>query len=164
MKYSEKYDVYIDDDLVIYSYKYHSDKLTQNKIGSNGKYPTVTTKLGKCFIHRIVYETFVGEIPPDYQIDHINTIKTDYRLENLRLVTPKENMANPITREHLDHVLKNNRKDCLNGRKKTPVEPKTEFNRKFREHYNMVMADDPKLYDRERSWYRKHNKKCRWEN
>ena len=162
MRYNEKYDVYIDDDLVFYSYKYNGDKLSQNKIGSNGSYPTVTTKLGHCYIHRIVYETFVGEIPPGYQIDHINTIKTDYRIENLRLVTPKENMANPITRAHLNRVLKK-RKDCFNGRKITPVEPRSEFNRKFREHYNMVMADDPKLYDKERNWYKRHNKKCRWE-
>ena len=159
----EKYDVYIDDDLVIYSYKFHGDKLSQKKIGSNGSYPTVRTKLGHRFIHRIVYETFVGEIPEGYQIDHINTNKLDYRLENLRLVTAKENMANPITRKHLNNVLKH-RKDCLNGRKIIPVQPRTEFNRKFREHYNMVMADDPKLYDRERNWYKRHNKKCRWEN
>lgn len=163
MRYNEKYDVYVDDDLVIYSYKYNGDKLTQNKIGSNGNYPTVNTKLGKCFIHRIVYETFVGEIPDGYQIDHINTIKTDYRIENLRLVTAKENMANEITRSHLNKVIKH-RKDCLNGRKITPVKPRTEFNIKFREHYNMVMADDPNLYDKERSWYKRHNNKCRWEN
>ena len=31
MKYNEKYDVYIDDDLVIYSYKFHGDKLSQKK-------------------------------------------------------------------------------------------------------------------------------------
>lgn len=163
MKYNEKYDVYIDDDLVIYRMN-KNGKLIQRSISSNGSYPIIhLTNKPNVYVHRLVYETFVGEIPKGYQIDHINTIKTDYRIENLRLVTPKENMANPITRAHLNRVIKK-RKDCLNGRKITPVEPKTEFNRKFREHYNMVMADDPKLYDKERNWYKRHNKKCRWEN
>lgn len=31
-------------------------------------------------------------------IDHINTDTMDYRIENLRWVTPKENSNNPITK------------------------------------------------------------------
>lgn len=41
--------------------------------------------------HRLVYETFIGEIPEGMQVNHINEIKTDNRLENLNLMTPKEN-------------------------------------------------------------------------
>lgn len=47
--------------------------------------------------HRLVYEAFIGEIPQELEIDHINTIRSDNRLENLRVVTHKENMNNPIT-------------------------------------------------------------------
>lgn len=57
-------------------------------------------------VHRIIYETFVGEVPDGYEIDHINTIKTDYRLSNLRCVTPKENKNNPLTKEHLKKAMK----------------------------------------------------------
>lgn len=42
-------------------------------------------------IHRLVYETFVGKIPDDMQCNHINERKDDNRLENLNLMTPKEN-------------------------------------------------------------------------
>lgn len=42
-------------------------------------------------IHRLVYKAFVGEIPDGMQVNHINEIKSDNRLENLNLMTPKEN-------------------------------------------------------------------------
>lgn len=42
-------------------------------------------------IHRVVYETFVGIIPEGFVVDHINDKKDDNRLENLQLLTPKDN-------------------------------------------------------------------------
>lgn len=42
--------------------------------------------------HRLVYLTFVGEIPDGYVIDHINGIRDDNRVENLRCITQSENM------------------------------------------------------------------------
>lgn len=41
--------------------------------------------------HRIVWEAFNGPIPEGMQINHINEKKDDNRLENLNLMTPKEN-------------------------------------------------------------------------
>ena len=71
----------------------------------NAKHPTGYCQIGLCrggkqkhlMVHRLVYESFVGPIPAGMQIDHINTIRDDNRLSNLRVVTPKENNANPIT-------------------------------------------------------------------
>lgn len=51
--------------------------------------------------HRVIWFYFNGEIPEGYEIDHINGIKNDNRLENLRCVTHTENMNNPITKEKL---------------------------------------------------------------
>lgn len=42
-------------------------------------------------VHRLVIETFIGPIPEGMHINHKNGIKTDNRLENLEIVTPKEN-------------------------------------------------------------------------
>lgn len=49
--------------------------------------------------HRFVYECFNGLIEGRMVIDHINTKKTDNRIENLRAVTYAENNANPITKQ-----------------------------------------------------------------
>lgn len=72
---------------------------------------TFKNKDGKpigCYRHRVIWYYFNGEIPESYEIDHINGIKTDNRLENLRLVTPKENMNNPVTRTKMIETVWNN--------------------------------------------------------
>lgn len=57
------------------------------------------------YIHRLVYETFVGEIPEGMQIDHRDGNTQNNRLDNLRCVTPKENVYNPVTRpKHIDAI------------------------------------------------------------
>lgn len=45
----------------------------------------------KYLVHRLEYEAFYGRIPQGMQVNHINEIKSDNRLENLNLMTPKEN-------------------------------------------------------------------------
>lgn len=51
-------------------------------------------------IHRLVYETFVGPIPKGMVIDHINGIKDDNRLENLRCISQSENAINAQKNGH----------------------------------------------------------------
>ena len=68
-------------------------------------YRSVTFKCdaGKivAYVHRLVYETFVGPIPEGMVIDHINADRDDNSVVNLRCVTHKENANNPITYERL---------------------------------------------------------------
>lgn len=44
--------------------------------------------------HRVIWEIFNGEIPHGMNIDHINGVRSDNRIENLRLVTKEGNAKN----------------------------------------------------------------------
>jgi hypothetical protein len=45
----------------------------------------------RCRVHRLVWEAFNGSIPDGIECNHLNERKDDNRLENLNLMTPKEN-------------------------------------------------------------------------
>jgi len=47
-------------------------------------------------IHRMVYEAWVGPIPPGMQINHLNGIKSDNRIENLEMCTPQQNIEHSV--------------------------------------------------------------------
>lgn len=76
-----------------------NDKSRKEKILRSGKdrggYSQVALykdgKAKKFLVHRLVWESFNGPIPKGYEINHINEEKTDCRLENLNLMTRKEN-------------------------------------------------------------------------
>lgn len=72
--------------------KEHLRKIQKNKYGYLMLFLSKEGKQKGFTIHRLVYEAFVGEIPQGMQVNHINEIKTDNRLENLNLMTPKENI------------------------------------------------------------------------
>lgn len=52
-------------------------------------------------IHRLVAMYFVPNPENKPYVDHINTDRTDNRPENLRWVSAKENMNNPISKERM---------------------------------------------------------------
>lgn len=86
----------------IISYKDGRDRPTKEKlmklyIDSSGYYMCNLRKDKKTFykrIHILVYETFVGEIPENMVIDHINRDKLDNRMDNLRCVQQSINSMN----------------------------------------------------------------------
>lgn len=57
-------------------------------------------------IHRLIATAFIPNPDNKPYIDHINTIKDDNRIENLRWVTSQENNNNPLTRKHLSEAMK----------------------------------------------------------
>jgi hypothetical protein len=48
--------------------------------------------------HRWLAMTFLEDFDSKLDVDHINGIRTDNRVENLRMCTRKENLNNPITK------------------------------------------------------------------
>lgn len=57
------------------------------------------------YMHRFIWKELVGPIPKGYEIDHINGIRTDNRLENLRCIPQDENKRNTKTREDRDRKM-----------------------------------------------------------
>lgn len=50
-------------------------------------------------VHRLVAEAFLGNIPNGWEVDHKNGIKTDNRVDNLRLLTHRENVIEAFKRK-----------------------------------------------------------------
>lgn len=172
MKYNAKYDRYVTKGGLVYRYDSKQDKLVLCKLTqSKDGYlvcGVIKPKRKTIRVHRMVYETFVGEIPEDMVIDHINTIRDDNRLENLRVTTQKENNNNPLTKqkrkgktrsEESKKRISESKKGNTNKRGKTY----SEFGTKFKEHFGITRYQDKKLYYKEYWLYVSHNKKCSWE-
>lgn len=88
----------------VYSYKIKSKgkrRLKQQKATQSPKgyyqvrlFGPQGDKKGRLFyVHRLVYEAFLGDIPEGKQIDHIDSDTSNNSVENLQILTPRQNMA-----------------------------------------------------------------------
>lgn len=81
------------------------------RVDKDGYKEVVLHNIGKIKkVHRLVAEAFIDNPENKPHVDHINTIRDDNRVENLRWVTRKENMNNPAT---YDKLGKHSRKKIL---------------------------------------------------
>jgi hypothetical protein len=80
------------------------EKGIKAKVGQEAGYTSNTGYLILQFnyksymVHRVIYELLKGNIPKGYFIDHIDRNKSNNKIENLRLVTPKQNCYNSDAR------------------------------------------------------------------
>ena len=80
------------------------EKILKNIECSNGYLMVFLTKFGKqknYLIHRLVAGAFIPNPEGKPCIDHINTIRNDNRVENLRWVTHEENSNNKLTKKKM---------------------------------------------------------------
>lgn len=61
-------------------------------------------------VHRLVWETFNGQIPEGYEINHLDERPVNNALSNLSLVTHRENINYGTRNERAGKVLKNGKK------------------------------------------------------
>lgn len=57
-------------------------------------------KIKRCLVHRLLADSFLPKENSKNFIDHINGVRYDNRLENLRWCTVKENASFPLAREN----------------------------------------------------------------
>jgi hypothetical protein len=96
----------VGEDGTVISYKFSKQKVLKPQMvtQSKKKYLAVglynednkRTKYGKTptmhYLHRLVWEAYVGEIPAELEIEHIDQNPHNCHLSNLKLVTRKENI------------------------------------------------------------------------
>ena len=145
MIYNEKYKVYVNKDGVCLKYVRSRDRLEYTCCVASSGYLMCSHK----YVHRIIWETFNGEIPDGYVIDHIDCDKLNNSLSNLQLVTQSENCKLAYKR--------GNRKTGTTTGKTWSV-----FGSKFKNHYKINMSENKSLYKREKRFYDKHGY-CSWE-
>lgn len=91
------------------SERYHVIRILKGYVGSIGYRVVNLYKDGKPikkFIHRLVVEAFIPNPENKPCVDHINTIRDDNRVENLRWANYIENNNNPITKKRMSEAQK----------------------------------------------------------
>lgn len=53
--------------------------------------------VGRKYLHRLIAKEFLADYSEDLQVNHINGIKTDNRVENLEMVTNAQNMQHALS-------------------------------------------------------------------
>lgn len=88
------------------------ERVLKPRLENNGYYRLNLRKVGSRkahSVHKLVCTAFNGPSPSkNHQVDHINRIRTDNRPENLRWLTPKENIHHSIEQGGINVVGVNN--------------------------------------------------------
>ena len=110
-------------------------------------------------VHRLVYKTFVGEIPPGYHIHHKDHNKQNNALDNLELIDPVEHQRlHHLGKEgpNKGRVWSQEVRDKIS--KATMNKPKNNFGIGYVKHYGYSKKENKNQYLKELRYYQQHNK------
>lgn len=88
-------------------------------------------KKKKIDIHRLVLMAFVGMPPKGKECDHINRVRDDNRLENLRWVTKIQNEVNKLSRIKPKKYLSNEKYITIDNSRKKKYKLRMTINGKY---------------------------------
>lgn len=156
MVYLEKYDVYIDNDLVVYriakrnSFGHRNGVLYRLKfsIDKDGYLHTacrINHSTKNLHLHRIIAEAFIPNPENKISVDHINRNKLDNSIENLRWATWSEQQDN--TNSTINSMKLHDGFRCKVG----TIEEKRTWRRKhYAIHVERNRENDRARYERDR--------------
>ena len=116
--------------------QYNLYYVVKGKVDKNGYVRVTLTKDKKSkeyLLHRLVAQQFIDNPDNLPQVNHINGVKADNRVENLEWVTPKQNVIHAFT-----HNLSNKREKALAALEK--------INQKTR-YVKIILEKDGKTYE-----------------
>ena len=85
-------------------------KIAENQFGYKFIKPANESGKHTLYMHRLVYRTFVGAIPSDKEVNHIDHDKSNNSIDNLELVTHSENIKKAVL--HYGNKLAPRCKQC----------------------------------------------------
>jgi hypothetical protein len=105
--------------------------LSPSKITKSNRYKTININ-GRVAIHKLVYETFIGDIPNGLVINHIDLDRNNNHYSNFEVVKQIENV-NHYWNDYFDDKITNTHKLCSKCKNMLPfasfyIKPKAEIN------------------------------------
>ena len=82
-----------------YHYRIKVGSVAGNSYGNNNSYTTIVLLKHRWYAHRLAWLYMFGELPPE-MIDHVNGLRVDNRISNLRLATNTDNQRNKGLSSH----------------------------------------------------------------
>lgn len=145
----------------------HLSKYT-DIIKMDGELITIYRLLADIFIPKTVEDIELGR----NEIDHITHEPEGMNINdvrNLRWCTHDENCNFPERIKKLSKSKKGKKLEplVLEDRRKRMLTKKTvvrsEFSKKYFEHFGLTRSENKNQYDKEKYWYYNHNRRCSWE-
>lgn len=109
--------------------KVNKTRLRKLQITKKGYYCVALCKNGKkklFTVHRLVVMAFIGAIPKGMVVNHINENKLDNRVENLEIVTQKQNLSHGTRPERVSKTM-----EKVKSKKVTLIKAKVKTRRTF---------------------------------